>query len=118
MEAEVLRLSHRLRRTLFGIALGCFAAALLLAAVGFIHVAIWYWLRESFPAKYVAAMFAGADVVLAIILAVFATRSSPGRVELEALVVRRRAMDDAAASVGFSALLLQVVRSFMAARAR
>ena len=118
MEAEVLRLTHRLRRALLGVALGGFAAALVLVALGFIHVAIWYWLRESFPAKYVALMFAGADVVLAIILIVIATRSSPGRVELEALVVRRRAMDDAAASIGFSALLLQLINNLVSSRAR
>jgi len=89
--------------------------ALLLAAVGFAHVAVWNWLRQSLAAQYVAAIFAGADLVLALVLGVLAVRSVPGRVELEALAVRRRALEEAAASVTISALIVrlfdQLIRS-------
>jgi hypothetical protein len=108
LEAEVLRLSHHARRTVVRIAMGCFALALLLAAVGFLHVAIWNLLREYLPAMSVAAIFGGVDFVLALILGVLATRSVPGRVELEALALRRRALDEAAASVTISALVLRL----------
>ena len=115
LEAEGLRLSHRARRTGLRIVLGCFAMALLLAAVGFAHVAVWNWLRQSLAAQYVAAIFAGADLVLALVLGVLAVRSVPGRVELEALAVRRRALEEAAASVTISALIVrlfdQLIRS-------
>jgi hypothetical protein len=108
LEAEVLRLSHHARRTVIRIAMGCFAMALLLAAVGFLHVLVWIWLRQYMAALNVAAIFAGADLVLALILGILATRSVPGRVELEALAVRRRALDEAAASVTISALVLRL----------
>ena len=115
LEAEGLRLSHRARRTSVRIVLGCFAVALLLAAVGFAHVAVWNWLRVSLAAQYVAAIFAGIDLVLALILGALAVRSVPGRVELEALAVRRRALEEAAASVTISALVVrlfdQLIRS-------
>jgi hypothetical protein len=108
MEAELLRLNHHARRTVIRVVLGCFAAALLLGALGFAHVAVWCWLRETLPGRSVAAIFAGCDLVMALILAVLASRSVPSRVEREALAVRRRALDDAAASVTISALLLRL----------
>ena len=113
MEAERLRLSHHARRTAFRVVLGCFAMALLLLALGFLHVAVWYWLREILPGKHVAAIFVGADVLLALILGLLAIRSAPGRVELEALAVRRRALDDAAASVTVSAFAIRLLEMVM-----
>jgi hypothetical protein len=91
----------------------------LLVALGFLHVAAWYWLRQSHPGETVALMFAGADVVLALILGAIAGWSRPGRVEREALVVRRNALEDAAGAVTFSALLMQMIdRMFLSRRAR
>jgi hypothetical protein len=118
LQAEGLRLSHRARRAGVRIVLGCFAVALLLAAVGFAHVAVWNWLREYLAAQYVAAIFAGADLVLALILGVLAARSVPGRVEVEALAVRRRALDEAAASVTISALVVRVFDQLIRSRRR
>jgi hypothetical protein len=118
LEAEGLRLSHRAKRVVSRIVLGCFAMALFLAALAFAHIAAWFWLREFLPAKYVAACFAGADLLIALILVLLAGRSRPGQVEREALVVRRRAMEDVTASVSFSALLIQLVKSFMSSRQR
>jgi hypothetical protein len=116
LEAEGLRLSHRARRTMGRMVMGCFAAALLLAALGFGHVALWNWLREYLAPKYVAAIFAGADLVLALILGLLAARSAPGRVELEALAVRRRALEEAAASVTISALAARFFDQFLRSR--
>lgn len=118
LEAEGLRLNHRLRRTVISIAMGCVALALLMAALTFLHIGIWCWLRETLPGKYVAAILGGADVLLALVLVFLALRSTPGRVELEALQLRRRAMDDAAASLSFTTLLAQFINQFLAARSR
>jgi hypothetical protein len=118
LEAEGLRLSHRARRTGVRIVLGCFAGALLLAAVGFAHIAIWNWLREYLAAQYVAAIFAGVDLVLALVLGVLAVRSVPGRVELEALAVRRQALEQVAASVTISALVVRVFDQLIRSRRR
>jgi hypothetical protein len=81
--------------------------------VGFAHVAVWNWLREPLPAQYVAAIFAGVDLLLALILGAVAARSVPGRVELEALAVRRRALEEAAASVTISALVVRLIEQLI-----
>ena len=112
----MLRLSYQARRTANRFVFGCFAAALLLGAVGFLHVAAWYWLREFLAGKYVALIFGGVDLLVAVILAVLASRSTPGRLELEALDVRRRALDDAAGSLTISSLLVRVIDLLISSR--
>ena len=47
-----------------------------------------------------------------LVLALLAARSSPGRVELEAFAVRRRAIESAASTLAFSALAMQLLRLF------
>lgn len=118
LEAEVLHLTHQLRRTANRIALGACAVLLLVVAVMFGHIAVWYWLRLHLEAQYVALIFMGADVLLAAILATVAARSTPGRVELEALSLRRRALDDAAASLTISAMAVRVMDLFLTSRRR
>jgi len=115
LEAELLRLSHHLKRNVSRVVLGCFAMALMLLAFAFAHIAIWFWLRISLPGYTVAAIFAGADLVLALVLALLAMRSTPGQVEVEALAVRQRALSDVASSMTVSALVLRV---FEMARSR
>ena len=111
-EAEGLRLRERMRRTAMRAAFGIVAMGFLAAAVIFAHVAAWFWLRVAWEAQYAALIVAGADLLLAILLAVLAARSSPGRIELEALAVRRRAIDSAASTLAFSALAMQLLRLF------
>ena len=111
-EAEGLRLRERMRRTAMRAAFGIVAMGFLAAAVVFAHVAAWFWLRVAWEAQYAALIVAGADLLLAILLAMLAARSSPGRVELEALAVRRRAIDSAASTLAFSALAMQLLRLF------
>ena len=111
-EAEGLRLRERMRRTAMRAAFGIVAIGFLAAAVVFAHVAAWFWLRVAWEAQNAALIGAGADLLLAILLAVLAARSSPGRVELEALAVRRRAIDSATSTLAFSALAMQLLRLF------
>jgi hypothetical protein len=118
IEAEGLRLRHQARRTFGRLVLGYFAVLLLFGALTFGHVAAWYWLRENMAGQYVALIFAGVDLSLAAILAVLASRSTPGVLELEALEVRRRALDDAAGSLSVMTLLLRAVDLWMSARSR
>ncbi len=65
------------------------------ARLVFCHIALWYWLRHHFEPPQSALILAGSDLVLAVILALLAARSTPSRVELEALAVRQRAMEGA-----------------------
>ncbi|HXA23821.1 MAG TPA: hypothetical protein VNW90_16150 [Acetobacteraceae bacterium] len=111
-EAEGLRLRERMRRTAMRAAFGIVAMGFLAAAVVFAHVAAWFWLRVAWEAQYAALIVAGADLLLAILLALLAARSSPGRIELEALAVRRRAIDSATSTLAFSALAMQLLRLF------
>jgi hypothetical protein len=113
LEAEKLRLSHKARRTVIRIMLACLAMALLLGALMFGHIAAWFWLRETLAGQYVALIFAGFDLVLAVVLVILADRSGPGEVEREALAVRRRALDDAAGSLTISAVLFRLIEDVL-----
>ncbi len=118
MEAESLRFHLRMRRLAFRIVFATLAIAVLLLAVVFLHLAAWYRLRVELPPHWVALIFAGVDLLLAAITASFAVRSKPGAVEREALALRRKALDDVALSLSFSAILARIVSAVMTARAR
>lgn len=113
LEAELLRLGQAARRIAIRAAMGCIALVLLLGAVGFGHIAAWYWLRQYLPSQSVALIFVGTDLLFALILGVLALRSAPGRAELEALEVRRHALEQAAGSLTVSAMMIQLLRQFV-----
>jgi hypothetical protein len=115
-EAETMRLRHHARRTISRLVLGCFALVLLLGAAAFGHVAAWYWLRTYMAGQYVALIFAGIDLLLAAVLATLAARSTAGHLEVEALEVRRRALDDAAGSLSLMAIAVRVAELVMRSR--
>jgi len=112
-EAECLRQKHHMRRMVGRAVLGSFALALALIAVVFLHAAAWYWLAASMAGQYVALIFAGTDLLAALILVVLVLRSRPGLVEMEALAVRRLALDDAVESLRFSALLVRLMEQML-----
>ena len=92
LEAEGLRLRHMAKRLVVRVVLGYFALGMVFGAVTFLHVAGWFWLRDYLRPAPVALIFTGIDLLLGLILGVLAVRSSPGRVEREALAIRRRAL--------------------------
>jgi len=112
-EAEGLRLRERAQRTAIRIAFGMVAMVFMLGVLVFLHIAGWYWIRQSWQQLYAALTLAGADFVLALVLAMLAARSQPSRVELEALAVRQRAMESAVSSIAISSLALQLLRLTM-----
>ena len=109
-EAEGLRLREQIRRTVVRAILGIIAMGFLAAAVVFANIAAWYWLRLYWTELNTALAMAGADIVMALLLMALAARSTPSRAEVEALAIRRQAMDSAAGSLGFSALAVQLLR--------
>jgi hypothetical protein len=111
-EAEGLRLRRSAQRTAIRAVCGIIALGFFAWAVLFAHVAAWFWLRLSWEARHAALIVACADLVLAAVLAVLASRSSPGRVEREALAVRRRAIESVGGALAFSAMATQVLRLF------
>jgi hypothetical protein len=109
-EAEALRLRHSARRAAVRMVLALVALGFLLGAAVFCHIAVWFWLRQHWEQPQSALILAGADLVLAILVALVAARSTPSRIELEALDVRRRALASVTGSLAFSALAMQLVR--------
>ncbi len=111
-EAEGLRLRSQLQRTAIRIGFGLVALVFLTGALVFVHVGIWYWLRLGVGWTQQSCSFAIAagDVVLAMFLMLLAARSGPGRVEMEALEVRRRAVQNVASSLALSSLLLPILQ--------
>ena len=111
-EAEGVRLRRLVRRIVLRAVFGVIALVFLLGAIVFAHLVVWYWLRtglgQSFPAA--AGIFGGADVLVAIILGVAATRSSPSRVELEALEVRRQAVTAIGGAFSLVGLMIPILR--------
>ncbi len=116
LEAEGLRLRHMAKRLVVRVVLGYFALGMVFGAVTFLHVAGWFWLRDYLRPAPVALIFTGIDLLLGLILGVLAVRSSPGRVEREALAIRRRALEDIAAQMTVSALAMQLVNRFIRSR--
>jgi hypothetical protein len=109
-EAEGLRLRYSARRASIRAVLGLVALSFLLSALTFCQIAAWYWLRASWDRPAAALILAGAELVVAVILGLLAARSSPGRVEVEALAVRNRALESATSGLALSALAAQLLR--------
>jgi hypothetical protein len=112
-QAEFLRLRQLLRRQATRAAFGLAAAVFLLAALTGVHVAGAMALAERFTPVQAVLIVAGIDAAIAIVLAVFAARDVPSPVELEALRLRRTAVDQAVDTELLAALFgrLRRVRS-------
>jgi hypothetical protein len=111
-EAEGLRLRRQARRTAVRVVVGLIGLMFLAAALMFAHIAAWYWLRTAagWAEPGTAMALAGADLVVAAFLALLAARSSPGRIELEALQVRRRALESASSSFALATVMAPALR--------
>jgi TRAP-type C4-dicarboxylate transport system permease small subunit len=112
-EAEGLRLRERAQRTAIRVALAMVALVFMFGVLVFVHIAAWYWIRQSWEQLYAALTLAGADLVLALVLIFLASRSAPSRTELDALAVRQRAMESAVNSLAVSSLALQAAGSVL-----
>jgi len=104
-EAEGLRLSYFTRRTVIRTVLVFVALVFLFGALAFCQVAAWFWLRQWFDRPVAALIIAGTELAFALVLGILAARSSPGRIEAEALALRRRALEDATSCTALSALI-------------
>lgn len=93
--AEGIRLRHLAKRLAFKIVYATAALLVLLVALFWLHVALWYWLRGFFNHLEAALIIGGGDVLMAAILVGLAVRSAPSRTENEAREVRDIAIRDA-----------------------
>lgn len=111
-EAEGLRLRRQARRTVVRLALVSIGLAFLAVALAFGHVAVWFALRfGANMAPWAAALvMGGIDLAIALVFVLIAALSGPGRVEVEALQVRQRALEQAAGTLAIGTLLVPAVR--------
>lgn len=111
-EAEGVRLRGMATRMATRVVFALVALLFVTGALVFAHVAAWYELRTALNQSYLitTAILGGADLVVAIILLFLATRSSPSRVETEALEVRRKAIEGLSSAVSMTSMLLPLLR--------
>ena len=111
-EAEGLRLRRQAQRMVVRLVLGLIALAFLGMAVACLHVFIWFAFRlwAGWTTPWSAAIMVAFDMVMAAVFAMIAASSRPGQVELEALEVRRRALESATRGVALTGLLVPCIR--------
>ena len=111
-EAEGVRLRGFASRIVTRALLGLIALLFVLGAIVFAHLAAWYWLRtgldQTLPAA--AGILGGVDLLVAIILGALAIRSTPSRVEAEALEVRRKAIQGIGSTLSLARLVIPILR--------
>jgi len=93
--------------------MGIIALGFVGAALACFHMFIWFAFRlwAGWTTPWSAMALVGFDTVLALAFGLVALLSSPGRVELEALQVRRRALENATTSLALSSILVPAVRT-------
>jgi hypothetical protein len=111
-EAEGVRLRGLVSRIVTRLILALLALIFVLGAVVFCHMAGWYGLRIGLNQSFLGAtgILGGGDLVVAVILGIFAMRSTASRVELEALEVRRKAIEGIGSSLSLMQLFIPALR--------
>jgi hypothetical protein len=111
-EAEGVRLRGMMTRIVTRVIFAVVALFFVLGAVTFGHVAAWYEIRIGLEQSFLATagIMGGADLLIAIILLLLASRSSPSRVEIEAREVRRKALEGIGSALSLAQMLLPILR--------
>jgi hypothetical protein len=111
-EAEGVRLRGMVSRIATRAAFAAVALLFVIGVIVFAHIAAWFELRTALDQTFLAATgeVAGVDLLVAIILGVLASRSSPSRVEREALDVRRKAVEAIGGTFSLAQLAVPVLR--------
>src|ERR1700733_7737091 len=119
-EAEGVRLRGMMTRIVTRVIFAVIALFFVLGAVTFGHVAAWYEIRVGLEQSFLvtAGIMGGADLLVAIILLLLASRSSPSRVEVEAREVRRKALEGIGSALSLTQLALPVLRIVAGMRRR
>jgi hypothetical protein len=103
-EAEFLRLKAMIARQARRAAYGTGAAIFAIGVLTLIHVAAWQALALYVNSIVATLILLGIDFACAAILGLLAARSKPGSIEADSEALRRKALEQARASVAFSAL--------------
>jgi hypothetical protein len=110
VQAEALRLRRLARRTAVRVGLVLVAAPFMLACFGFFETALWEWVSRHLLPAYAALIVAGVNLALGGVLLLIAALSSDSKVEIEALRVRQRALEDATRQLTIAAMVTPVLR--------
>jgi hypothetical protein len=110
VQAEGLRLRRLARRTATRIVLVLVALPFLLATFGFLEAALWNWVSRHLVPEFAALITAGVNLLVGGVFMAIAAASSDSTVEIEALKVRERALEDVRRELTVTALLAPVAR--------
>lgn len=119
-EAEGVRLRGMATRIATRLIFAVVALLFLLGAVVFAHIAAWYEVRTALNQTYLAStgILGGVDLLVALILVFLATRSKPSRVEVEALDVRRKAIEGIGSALSLTQMVIPILRMASGLRRR
>ena len=119
-EAEGVRLRGMMTRIATRAIFAVVASIFVLGALAFGHLAAWWGIRVGLEQSFLvtAGILGGVDLLIAIILLVLASRSSPRRTEIEALEVRRRALEGIGSALSLTQMVLPVLRLVSGMRRR
>lgn len=109
-EAEVLRTRRRVRRIVVRAGFATVGAVFVFAALCFVHVAAFMAIRHSLGPTSAALSVFGGDLLIALICILLASISSPDRIEVEALQVRQRALQQLEEMAATAALMAPLAR--------
>jgi hypothetical protein len=111
-EAEGVRLRGLVSRIVTRAIMGVVALLFVLGAIVFAHLAAWYWVRTGLEQTFLGAagILGGGDLLIAVILGFLASRSTPSRVEREALEVRRKAIEGIGSALSLTQLVMPILR--------
>ena len=111
-EAEGVRLRGLATRIATRVVLAVVALVFIIGAIAFAHVAAWYEIRIALDQTFLVTtgIMGGADLLIAFVLALLASRSRPSRVEREALDVRRKAIEGISGTLSVTQLLIPALR--------
>ena len=119
-DAEILRWQAFTARTVTRLVCAFIALIFVVGALAIGHVAAWFALRiyAGLQFYWVALVLGGVDLFVALILLLVALRSTPSRVEREALEVRQRAIAGLGTTLSLAQLALPALRVANMARRR
>jgi hypothetical protein len=104
-QAEGVRWRRRAKRAVTQVICLVLGLPFLLAAFGFLETAFWSYVVQHFQPVYAALIVMGGNMLVVLLLLVLAMRrGSHDTVELEALEVRRRALESAQRSISIAAM--------------
>ncbi len=109
-QAEGLVLRRHARRIIVQAVMGAIAVIFLICALAVAHFTGWLALVKVVQPVYAALIVLGVDVVIALIVGLLAMRSTPDRIEREAILVRDQAKQQLAIAAATASTFAPVAR--------